>query len=144
MNDQVSIRTLKRLTAAEGYLELDMPDYALEELEGITDFGPFEGVVDWMKGEALKEKQEFEAAIQSLQRAVQEIPAPHNRSAMQTLTECLRSTGQDELADIAETFTALSGPDASEPSPLPQLNIPLNFLMGPWGRSSALPEAESE
>ena len=72
MIDRAAIRTVRRLTAAEGYLELDMPDYALEELEGIDDAGPYAGVVDWLAGEALKEKQDYEAAIESLQRAVRD------------------------------------------------------------------------
>lgn len=104
MAEQVSVKTLKRLTAAEGYLELDLPDLALEELEGIEAGDPYSAVVDWLTGEALKDKQQYEAAIESLSRAVQTIPSPHNRRAIESLSECFRRTGRDDLAAVAEIF----------------------------------------
>ncbi|MFQ5731877.1 MAG: hypothetical protein ACE5KM_07975 [Planctomycetaceae bacterium] len=117
MTDRSIAGALRRLTAAEGYLELDLPDYALDELDGIGDPGPYSGVADWLRGEAHKTKQEFNAAIESLQRAVRDIPAPHNRAAMESLTICFRSTGQDDLADIVEQISTVDE-EAAAPTPL--------------------------
>lgn len=130
MDDQISIRTLKRLTAAEGYLELELPDLALEELEGIDDAGPFDAVIDWLTGEALKGKQQYDDAIRALSKAVQGIPAPHNRRAVESLSECFRSTGQDDLADLAEEYSQ-SVQNAQSTSPIAFLKVELEFP-GDW------------
>ena len=106
MIDEKNARLIRRLTAAEGYLELDMPDYALEELQQIGNAGPYSGVVDWLTGEALREKEQFGAAIESLQRAVRDIPVPHNRAAVAALSHCLRSTGRDDLAEVIEQYSS--------------------------------------
>jgi tetratricopeptide (TPR) repeat protein len=108
MIDLAHSRLIRRLTAAEGYLELDLPDYALEELERIEDPGPYTGVVDWLSGEAFREKQDYNAAIERLQRAVRDIPVPHNRAAVHSLTACLRNTGRDDLADAIEKYAAVA------------------------------------
>jgi tetratricopeptide (TPR) repeat protein len=116
MNINVSPKTLRRLTAAEGYLELDLPAYALEELAAIEDSGAFEPLVQYMTGEALKEQKKFADAIEPLQRAAQMIPAPHNRAAWLSLGECFRAGGQLELAEFAEKFA-----DAPQVEETPQI-----------------------
>lgn len=113
MIDLAHSRLIRRLTAAEGYLELDLPDYALDELERIEDPGPYTGVVDWLTGEALREKQDYQAAIESLQRAVRDIPVPHNRAAVNSLTVCLRNTGRDDLADAIQKY-AIAAEETAE------------------------------
>lgn len=113
MAEFVSIKTLKRLTAAEGYLELDLPDLALEELDGVEQPGPYGAVIDWLTGEALKEKREYDAAIDSLSRAIPGIPSPHNRRAIEALSECFRQTGRDELAEAAANFAVTTAEDAA-------------------------------
>lgn len=97
MQNRLSPNIMRRLTAAEGYLELAMPAYALEELESIEDGGPYQAVVDYMKGEALKSQERYSDAIASLRRAVQTMPAPHNQRVLRSLNECL------ELGEIKET-----------------------------------------
>lgn len=104
MHQHISAKTFRRLTRAEGYLELDMPDYALEELAAIDDPGPVEAVVAFMTGQALKQQERYEAAITPLKRAVALIPAPHNRLAWASLGECFRLGGNDELADVIDKF----------------------------------------
>ena len=47
-------RTIRLLQRAEGYLELDLPDRAIGELNAIVDAGPFEPAVALLRGEALK------------------------------------------------------------------------------------------
>jgi len=104
MNTPHSVRTIKRLTAAEGYLELALPDLALEELADIEQGDPYTPVADWLTGEALKEKQQYDAAIESLSRAVRELPAPHNQPAIRSLADCYRKTDRADLAELAELF----------------------------------------
>src|SRR5262245_32280503 len=104
MNINVSPKTLRRLTAAEGYLELDLPAYALEELARSEEPGAFEPLVQYMTGEALKEQKRYEDAIEPLKRAAQMIPAPHNRAAWLSLGECFRAGGRTDLAEFAEMF----------------------------------------
>lgn len=138
MAEQVSVKTLKRLTAAEGYLELDLPDLALEELEGVEEPGPYVPVIDWLTGEALKEKREYDAAIDSLSRAIPGIPAPHNRRAIEALSECFRQTGKDELADVAATYAVNCGVGIDEEQPARDYQFPI--LLPDMGRISDAPE----
>lgn len=97
----VSPGTIHRLTAAEGYLELNMPEHALAELAEIAAAGPYQPAVDLMTGEALKVQERYGDAIEPLQRAAERIPAPHSRRAWLALSECLRQEGRDELAEVA-------------------------------------------
>ena len=46
-------RTIRLLQRAEGYLELQLPDRAIGELNSIADAGPFEPAVALLRGEAL-------------------------------------------------------------------------------------------
>src|SRR5690606_20193227 len=88
MNTTISPRLVRRISAAEGYLDLDMPERAMRELEAISDPGPYEPTVEYMKGEALIAQRRFAEAIAPLKRAVQLIPPPHNREAWKSLGEC--------------------------------------------------------
>jgi len=135
MLDLAHSRLIRRLTAAEGYLELDLPDYALEELERIDDPGPYTGVVDWLTGEAFREKQDYNAAIERLQRAVRDIPVPHNRAAVNSLTACLRNTGRDDLADAIEKYAAVAEEKAEE---MPAVELHVEFPIESSGRTNRL------
>jgi predicted Zn-dependent protease len=101
---QINTRVVRKLTAADGYLELGMPAQALTELESLGDAGPLQPAVDFMTGLALKDQQRFEEAIEPLQKAAIEIPAPHNRDVWLSLGECYRGAGAPELAAIADMF----------------------------------------
>jgi hypothetical protein len=57
-----------------------------------------------MTGLALKDQHRYLDAIEPLQKAAVEIPAPHNRDAWLSLGECYRMSGLAELAVIAEMF----------------------------------------
>jgi len=104
MQHHVVLRTLRRLEAAEGYLELQMPEHAWNELNAVEEAGPFEGSIALLKGEALKGQQRYDDAIASLQKAAQMIPAPHNQRAWQSLGECYRLGGRQDMADLVEAF----------------------------------------
>ena len=127
MSEKTLAKTIRLLTAAEGYLELNMADYALEELEAIEDPGSFEPLVHFMKGEALKSQQRFEEAIDSLRQAAQMIPAPHNKMAWMSLSECFRQGGRDELADVVEMFANSPVVEQPEAPIVPTLNVSITI-----------------
>ncbi|HEX6986768.1 MAG TPA: tetratricopeptide repeat protein [Planctomycetaceae bacterium] len=101
---QINARVVRKLTAADGYLELGMPAQALAELETVSGAGPLQPAVEFMTGLALKDSHRYEDAIEPLQKAAIEIPAPHNRDAWLSLGVCYRMSGLPELAVIAEMF----------------------------------------
>ena len=101
---EIDAKIVRKLTAADGYLELNMPGQALAELAGIRDAGPLRPAVEFMTGLALKDQRRFEEAIEPLQRAASTIPAPHNRDAWVSLGECFRESGRGDLAEVALMF----------------------------------------
>ena len=97
-NPQLIVR---RLAAAEGYLELQLPTYALNELNLVDDAGPFEPIAQLFRGEALQAQEKYAEAIQPLNLAAQMFPKPFNQRAFVALSNCYRHEGQDQLADQA-------------------------------------------
>ncbi|HEX4070434.1 MAG TPA: hypothetical protein VHX68_04675 [Planctomycetaceae bacterium] len=95
-------KTIRRLQAAEGYLELNLPQRARAELKAIEDQGPFEAAVALLEGEALKIEERYDEALVPLKRAATMIPAPLNKRAWRSLSECYRNSGRQELAEIAD------------------------------------------
>ncbi|MGE3315383.1 MAG: tetratricopeptide repeat protein [Planctomycetaceae bacterium] len=108
MQQSAVLKVLRRLEAAEGYLELEMPGHAMSELDAIEEAGPFEASITLLKGEAFKSQEKYEEAIAALQKAAQMIPAPHNRRAWQSLVECYRLGGREEMAKLVETFANMA------------------------------------
>ncbi|HEY0980620.1 MULTISPECIES: tetratricopeptide repeat protein [unclassified Schlesneria] len=100
---------VRRLAAAEGYLELGLPNYALAELNTVTDPGPFAPIAELFRGEALQAQEKYADAIEPLNRAAQMFPSPFNQRALLALSNCYRHDGQIQLAD--ETAAALDMPD---------------------------------
>ena len=105
MNPQLVVR---RLAAAEGYLELGLPSYALAELNSIARPGPFAPIAELFRGEALQAQEKYSDAIEPLNRAAQMFPAPFNQRALLALSNCYRQDGQIQLAD--ETAAAVDMP----------------------------------
>ncbi len=122
---------LRRLVAAEGYLELGMPKHALEELESITDSqaGPLRAAVAFYKGESLLAQKRYDDAIEPLKYAAETIPAPMNKQAWLSLGECFRQRGEEALAIVVEMF-------ADEP--------PLELPEGDWDVSIDVFESPTE
>jgi tetratricopeptide (TPR) repeat protein len=110
LNPQIIVR---RLAAAEGYLELGLPNYAIAELNSVPDAGPFAPIAELFRGEALQAQEKYADAIEPLNRAAQMFPAPFNQRALLALSNCYRHDGQIKLAD--ETAAALQMPDDVEP-----------------------------
>lgn len=94
-------RIVRRLAAAEGFLELGLPKYALTELSRVDDAGPFEGIAKLLFGEAMKAENRFEEAIPALNRAAELFPQPFNQRAWWGLSQCYREQGMIDLAEQA-------------------------------------------
>lgn len=104
MRNVFNKKTVKGLSAAEGYLELELPLRALGELERIADAGALEPYRQYLRGQALKKLDRYEEAIEVLQDAARSMPAPVNRKVWEDLSQCFRHEGLDELADVADVF----------------------------------------
>ncbi|HEV8004130.1 MAG TPA: tetratricopeptide repeat protein [Planctomycetaceae bacterium] len=138
-------RTIRLLQRAEGYLELQLPVRAIAELDAIADAGPFEPAVALLRGEALKSQQRYDEALAPLKQAATMIPAPLNKRAWRSLSECYRQTGRNELAEIAdmvinsEEAEPESQPDPQQVTihfavlPLALVNAALKMLFGGRG-----------
>lgn len=94
-------RIMRRLRAAEGYLELDLPGEAQAELETIEHPGPFEGPYMLMIGECLRAQEKFEEAIAPLRHAARSLPMPVSRQAWESLSDCLTKAGRKASAEDA-------------------------------------------
>ena len=107
-------RTTRRLTAAEGYLELDLPGFALEELQCVEDPGPLVVPHLWMTGEALKAQGRYDEAVALLRHVARSLPTPASQQVWQSLTECLQQSGRQASAeDGPATINTLKLQDTS-------------------------------
>jgi tetratricopeptide (TPR) repeat protein len=124
MNHSVtSQKIVKRLAAAEGYLELGLPSYALDELNRVTEAGPFEAISQLLRGEALQAEERFSEAIPAFNRAAELVPAPFNQRALLGLSRCYRAAGQEDLAVEAEK--------AAMPKDLPDGSTAVQIMITP-------------
>lgn len=69
------LRTQQRMRRAEGYLELGMPQHALDALDDITDAGTSSGRVDLLRGYALRALGRHVEAIYPLINAAETNPS---------------------------------------------------------------------
>lgn len=102
MRIQMTPKTVRRLLSADGYLDLGMPERAVEELEKIADAGPLEGPTRLMHGIALKQIGNFTDAITTLEKAARIMPAPIRSFAWRELVDAYRAVGSMKLAENAE------------------------------------------
>ena len=102
----LTARVVRKLMAADGYLQLGLPAAALKELDALSDVdcGPLASARDYLAGQSLMADDRHEDALAPLQRAAETIPAPWNRAAYESLSVCFRAAGQDELADVTDFF----------------------------------------
>ena len=101
-------RITRRLTAAEGYLELGLPESALAELQSIDNPGPFEGPYMWLMGESLRNQGMYDEAIAPLRHAARALPTEVGQQAWTALKECLEKSGRSATAvDMAQTMEYL-------------------------------------
>ena len=104
MRIQMTPKTVRRLLSADGYIDLGMPERAIEELEKITDAGPLEGPTQLMHGIALKQVGNFTDAITHLEKAARIMPSPIRRFAWRELVDAYRAVGSLQLAETAQTL----------------------------------------
>ncbi len=123
MTPQDAQRVVRRLAAAEGYLELGMAARAIVEIESVKSSGPFEAIAELLRGEALKSQDRFDEAIPALNRAAELFPEPFNQRALLGLSQCYRQRGDIALAD--ETAAAANTPDQPEGAILDLLMTPI-------------------
>ena len=69
MSDRAAKRRERRLEAARGYLLLEMPEHALRELNGIEDPQECWFEIEQLRGEALREQQDYDSALAAFQHA---------------------------------------------------------------------------
>ncbi|HET6323582.1 MAG TPA: hypothetical protein VFG04_02685 [Planctomycetaceae bacterium] len=145
-------RTIRLLQRAEGYLELQLPVRAIAELDAIADAGPFEPAVALLRGEALKSQERYEEALVPLREAATLIPAPLNKRAWRSISECYRHTGQPDLADMADVIVNAEDVEAAEQPnvtiyfavvPLPLVQQALKLILGHRGLGKIANEEET-
>lgn len=102
MIPRIPQKTVRRLMAAEGYLELGMPVQALRELDKVNDPGSLTASYSFLRGESLKRIGRYTEAIKPLQYAADLLPIPHSQLPWKSLGACYRESGQSDLAENAE------------------------------------------
>jgi len=107
------ISVVKRMTEASGYLDLEMPQQAIETLRCIQEPGPFEAQVEFLRGKALQQARYFEDAAVCLAVAAKKVPGEFKKQAFAYLSECVqKSCSPHQLALV--TFGVYRG---AKPSP---------------------------
>ncbi len=127
MTDSLPKKMIRRLAAAEGFLELDLPRYALEELDAIDDANRLEGPMMYLRGEALKALAQYDNAIEPLSRAAELFPPQLSKFAWMSLSDCYRETGKEELADMAQQAARALADVVAPPTLQVDLQFPLQF-----------------
>jgi len=105
------IRQQRMLREAEGYLELSLPQIALDTLERMTDPGTFKGHRQYLVGEALRALARHQEAIEPLIEAVDLTPS--NIQAWLALGWCYKRTGRlDQAVEALEHAHEVDPDDA--------------------------------
>ncbi|MFM7059109.1 MAG: hypothetical protein ACKO2P_19535 [Planctomycetota bacterium] len=102
MRTQMTPRAVRRLLAADGYLDLGLADRAAAELENIPAAGPLEGPRLLMLGMAKKQLGDFHGAIGDLEKAARMMPRPTRRFVWRELVEAYHAVGAHELSAMAQ------------------------------------------
>jgi len=89
-------RRRRHLRAAEGYVSLELPDFALRELRRVKDPGPLAAAYYTLLGEALRQKEQYDEALEAYERADQ--LKPHDLTVGVGKAWCYKRTGQLHLA----------------------------------------------
>ncbi len=129
MRSQLAPKTVRRLLSADGYLDLNMPERAVAELEKIQEAGPLDGPRHLLHGIALKQLQNHREAISHLEKAARLMPSPVRRFAWKELADSYKAVGSDDLSELA---TKLAGDcDLQLRIALPFAELTINLSMSP-------------
>ncbi|MBL6705057.1 MAG: hypothetical protein ISQ06_03030 [Planctomycetaceae bacterium] len=120
-------RIARRMTAAEGYLELGLPADALAELQNIENPAPFEGAYMWLLGESLRNQGLYDEAIAPLRRAARTLPSGTGQQAREALKDCLEKSGRSATADdMTQTMEYLEQRSDTGTSQMARTELPSN------------------
>jgi Flp pilus assembly protein TadD len=101
MTPRSRIRCARLQREAEGYLELGMPEHALETLGRLSDAAELDGNGLYLWGESLRILERYYEALVPLQRAAR--AAPDDVRIRIALAWCYKRTGRLDLAiDVLE------------------------------------------
>ena len=118
MNDQRNYARLsRRLSEADGYIDLGMSQHALDRLEGLGDHGPFEAAVAMLRGKALWLQKRFDEAAENLRLAADGLNSPQSRQAWLAISLYHRQQG--DIDNAVEALSRARG--AKIPPKRPQL-----------------------
>ena len=119
-------RVIRKLVKADGYMDLEMPEHALRELESIDDAGPLDPPRQYLIGRALKAQGRFEEAVKPLESAARKMPSPIRKIAWRALSECYRECGNVALAKVAEQIAGPAIRKVNIQFPGTNLSVALN------------------
>lgn len=111
MPEHIRLRYTQILKEAEGYLELDLPEQALQTLARAGEGGTFRGHVLYLRGEALRALERYSEALEVLRQAAD--LSPSNVHVWLALGWCYKRTGRIDLAIDALERAQETEPDAS-------------------------------
>lgn len=120
-------KVIKRLTTAEGFLELGMPEHAARELDEIEHAGPFEAARQFLTGQIFKVRKKYSDAVESLHRATELLPLAQSKPVWMSLSECYRKSGYKELALAAEHNAQIAQKAADDA--VKSVNPPIGFVV---------------
>ena len=95
--DKIRVR---RLNAAEGFLDLNMPDHALRELDSIEELGDKVFIASFWRGEALLVKLEYRRALDAFRLA--HLDRPTDLSTLLKMAWCFKRI--DRLQQAIDTM----------------------------------------
>jgi tetratricopeptide (TPR) repeat protein len=117
MTTRRQIRCGRIQREAEGYLELGMPQHALQTLDRLGDPASFGGRALYLWGEGLRSMERYFEALMPLERAVR--VAPDDVHIRVALGWCYKRTGRIDLAIDALEQAVLLDPGQA----LPRYNL---------------------
>ena len=123
MRSHVTPKMIRRMLAADGFMQLDLPGQAVNELSKIGHAGPLEGPRQLLLGLALKRAGHADEAIGPLEQAARVMPSPVRSFAWSELAECYRNVGSEELADLAESLGGEKSYELRIALPFGEINI---------------------
>lgn len=100
-------RVAKRIEQSCGYLELNMPQHALDNLSGLSTDGQLQGALEYVRGQALRMQSRFDDAVAPLASAAKLLPEATTKHVYLALAECHRAMDNSSLA--ANTLGAARG-----------------------------------
>lgn len=113
----LTIRTVKRLSEASGYLELGLTRQASACLDALGDPGPFSAAVEMLRGEVARRERRFQDAADSFEAAARLLPSPSNKPLWLAVSRFHRQAGNTALAIQMLAHARGAWPPKAKPNP---------------------------